>query len=81
MRLEQLVKNIQNALVYTDFNFLPLKWVNSASWCQSGGEKIKFNIRAMINFPKSCLVLVEHGYNIHQFTFIVGVEFMDFFTS
>ena len=32
MRLEQLVKNIQSALVYTDFNFLPLKLLKNASW-------------------------------------------------
>ena len=54
MRLEQLVKHIQNAPVCTDFNFLPLKWLKNASWCHRGGEKKKNNTRAVTNFPKSC---------------------------
>ena len=37
MRYEQLVKNIQNALVHTDFNFLPLKLLKVASWFHWGG--------------------------------------------
>ena len=41
MRYEQLVKNIQNALVYTDFNCLPLKWLKNASWYNRGGRRKK----------------------------------------
>ena len=40
-RYEQFVKNIQNALGYTDFSCLPLKWHKNASWYNRGGRRKK----------------------------------------